>query len=490
MSQIIQNALKTSLMNYIGVIIGFVSILFIQTKILSEDEIGTIRLILDKSLLILPFFLFGLHSVASRFYFYFEDDKRDYSSFMTLLLGAPFIIFSIIFTIFLLFQINFKISNFYLIGIVLFSSIYIRIFEEYLSTKQKIIFPSFLRNILFKLLFLIGLFLYYYNYINFKQLLIFYTGVYVIHFFLLLIYFRKNLTFKLKINIKDFNSPVFKEITSYCFFLLGMIASITLVTKLDTIMIEAITNNIGFVGVYAVAFSISNIIDVVKRPIAQLSMPILSKKLKANQLTEILSIYQKSSINLMIAGSFMFTLLWLNIDFIFSIIPNSEIYQTGKYVVFFLSLAKLLDLSLGVNYEIIQGSIYYKWNIFLTPFLAILSIVLNFYFITTYSFLGAAIATAISIFTYNILRTILVFVKLRLHPFTKNYFKIIPLIFIPFIINYFFSLDILLLNLGYTILILFATFILPIYLLKLSDEFNYLVDIILVKLKIIKIIKD
>ena len=99
MVKTIQNVLKASLIDYIGVIIGFGSVLFIQTKILSEDEIGIIRLILDKSLLLLPFFLFGLHSVASRFYFYFEDNERDYCSFMTLLLGAPIIIFCIGFII-------------------------------------------------------------------------------------------------------------------------------------------------------------------------------------------------------------------------------------------------------------------------------------------------------------------------------------------------------------------------------------------------------
>jgi O-antigen/teichoic acid export membrane protein len=483
----LQNIFRTSIINYIGVAVSFVTILFIQTKILTEDEIGVIRLILDKSSLVLPFFLFGLHSVASRFYFHFEDNKSDYSSFMTLLLGAPIIIFSIGFIISLLLNLNFRISNFYLIAVVLLFSIYIRIFEEYLATKQKIIFPSLLRNILFKLLFVVFIFLYYYCFINFKQLLVCYVGVYLMHLFLLLIYFRKNLTFKLELNVKDFNKPIFKEIATYCLFFISLAGSITLVTKLDTIMLEAITNSLAFVGIYAIAFSISNVVDVVKRPIVKLSMPILSKKLKENKLTEILSIYRKSSINLMIAGSFMFLLVWLNIDLIFSIIPNSEIYQAGKYAVFFLCLAKLFDLSLGVNYEIIQGSIYYKWNILLTPFLAVLSIVLNLYFISKYSLLGAAIATAVSVFTYNILRTMLISVKLKMHPFTKKYFKVIPFVVIPFIINYFFTIENLFFNLCYNILILFFAFILPIYLLKLSDEFNYVVDIILVRLKIKKL---
>jgi O-antigen/teichoic acid export membrane protein len=490
MSLLLKNTIQASIINYVGVIIAFSTVLFIQTQILSEEEIGIIRLLADKSLIFVHFFMFGMQSVASRFYFYFEDDKKEYSSFMTLILGFPIVMLSLGLILVTIFQINLVVVNFNYIALILCFYIYIQILESYLSTKQKIVVPSFLRDILFRVFFIVGLLLYFYRFIDFEQLLIFYVGIYFTHFFLLLIYFRKNLTFNFNIDLTNFNRPIFKEIAKYSFFLILGAGSVTLISKIDTIMIEGITNSQAFVGIYAIAFSISNIIDVVKRPIVKLSLPIIAKNLKENKLAKVLSIYRKSSINLMIAGSFMFTLLWLNIDLIFSIIPNSDIYQAGKYVVFFLALAKLFDLSLGVNYEIIQSSIYYKWNILLTPFLAVLSIVLNIYFITKYSFLGAAIATAISILTYNILRTVLVLVKLKLHPFTANYLKVILLIFIPFFINYFVSIENLIFNLCWNVLVLFLTFILPIYLLKLSDEFNYLIDAVLVKLRIIKIKKD
>lgn len=489
MSLLIKNTIQTSIINYIGVIIGFVTVLFIQTKVLSEEEIGVIRLLADKSLIFVHFFMFGMQSVASRFYFYFEDNKTDYNSFMTLILGFPLITLGLGLFLSTLLQINLQIIHFNYIVLILFSYIYIQILESYLTTKKKIVFPSILRDILFKILFIIGILLYYYKVIDFDLLLIFYTGIYLIHLLLLLIYFSKYLTFNFSFNISSLNQPIFKEIAKYSFFLILGAGSVTLISKIDTIMIESVTNSQAFVGIYAIAFSISNIIDVVKRPIVKLSMPILAKKLKENKLSEVLSIYQKSSINLMIAGSFMLILVWLNIDLIFSMIPNGGIYKTGKYVVLFLALAKLCDLSLGVNYEIIQSSIYYKWNIFLTPFLAVLSIMLNLYFISKYSYLGAAIATAISILTYNILRTVLVVVKLKLHPFTTNYLKVIPLIFIPFLINYFINIENLIFNLCWNVLVLFFTFILPIYLLKLSDEFNYLIDIILIKFRIIKIKK-
>jgi O-antigen/teichoic acid export membrane protein len=303
----------------------------------------------------------------------------------------------------------------------------------------------------------------------------------------LLFYFRKFLTFKLEFNIKDYNQPIFKEIATYSLFLILGAGTVSLISKIDTIMIESITSNQSFVGIYAIAFAISNIIEVIKMPVVKLSGPIISKKLKQNKLKEVLDIYRKSSINLMIAGVIIFILVWFNIDLLFAIIPNGDIYKEGKYVVFFIGLAKLLDLSLGVNYEIIQNSDYYKWNIFLTPFLAVLAIILNIYFVSKYSYVGAAIATAISIFLYNILRTILVVVKLKLHPFDLNYIKTVALIFIPVTLCFTISIENLIVNLCLNILIVATTFILPVYFMRLSFEFNSLIDIVLVKIRIKKI---
>tara|TARA_Y100001934_G_C12223909_1_gene712062 strand:- start:132 stop:1043 length:912 start_codon:yes stop_codon:yes gene_type:complete len=301
------------------------------------------------------------------------------------------------------------------------------------------------------------------------------------------LYFRKFLTFNFEFNIKDYNQPIFKEIATYSLFLILGAGTVSLISKIDTIMIENITSNQSFVGIYAIAFAIANIIEVVKTPVVKLSGPIISKKLKQNKLSDVLIIYRKSSINLMIAGFVIFILVWFNIDLIFSIIPNGEIYKEGKYVVFFIGLAKLLDLSLGVNYEIIQNSDYYKWNIFLTPFLAVLAIILNIYFVSKYSYVGAAIATAISIFTYNILRTILVVVKLKMHPFDLKYIKALSLIFIPVILSFFIAIENLFLKLLLNILVVLVTFILPIYFMRISDEFNNIIDILLGKLRIKKI---
>ncbi len=481
MENILKNTIKTSIINYIGIIIGVVSVLFIQTEILTEKEIGIIRLILDKSLLILPFFLFGISSVASRFYFYFENDENFYNGFITFLLGIPLVTLTTGYIISKLFNLSQNIANFQLLIYVLFFSLYILIFESHLSTKAKIIYPSFLRNILFRVIFLLILGLYYYEIIDYNKLLIFYTGIYFIHFSLLLIYFLKNLNYRFSINFSLFKHPAIKEIIPYSLFLFLGAGSGVLVTKIDTVMIEEITKSQAYVGIYTIALAIASFIEVPRRPILKLSLPILAKKIKEDKMDDVLSIYRKTAINLLIIGSIIFILIWFNLDLIFHLIPNGSIYAHGKYIVFFIGLAKLVDLAVGVNSEIILSSKYYKWNIFLMPFLGVISILLNYLLIKQFGYTGAAIATLFSFVLFNFFRTILVLVKLNLSPFTLNYLKVLPLMFLTFLLNYFFKTDSLFLNSLLSITLVLLFFVLPIYKFRLSADFNKIINAILNK---------
>lgn len=483
MNKIVQHTLKTSVINYFGVIIGFISVLFIQTKVLNETEIGVIRLILDKGLLVLPFFMLGLHSVASRFFFHFENEQKEYSKFISFLFLVPLVTSVIGYSVFYISDLYQSIPNFFFIAFVLFFNLYITIIESYLTTKFKIIYPAFLRNILFRVLFIILLGFYYLNLIGFEFVLIIYSLLYLIHFLLISIYLYQNLTYKVKFSLKIYTHPIFKEIKTYSLFLILGAGSGVLITKLDTIMIEGLTNSQAFVGIYTIALAMASIIEVPRRPLVKLSIPILAKKLKENKLGDVSAIYKKSAINLLIVGSIIFLFIWLNIDLIFHLIPNGKVYAGGKFVVFFLGAAKLIDLAVGLNNEILQSSKYYRWNIFLMPLLAVVSISTNYYFIGSYGYLGAAIATLISMIFFNLARTIIVYLKMNLNPFDLNYFKVILLFPLPIAISLYVSSNNVYFNFLINGLAIFITFILPIYYLNVSKDLNQLIQKGINKLK-------
>ena len=68
------------------------------------------------------------------------------------------------------------------------------------------------------------------------------------------------------------------------------------------------------------------------------------------------TIYKKSALNLFIIGSFLLLGIWANIDSIFSLLPKSDIYAQGKWVVLLIGLGRVADMMTGLNTEILVNS--------------------------------------------------------------------------------------------------------------------------------------
>lgn len=119
-----------------------------------------------------------------------------------------------------------------------------------------------------------------------------------------------------------------------------------------------------------------------------------------------------------IIGLGLFVLIWAVLPYIFEIMPNTEEMQEGSYVVFFLGLAQVWDMMTGLNGEIIMYSKYYRFNLYLTLFLAATNIVANLFLIDLYGITGAAMATCFSFFLFNVAKLIFVKFKFGFQPFS------------------------------------------------------------------------
>jgi Na+-driven multidrug efflux pump len=97
---------------------------------------------------------------------------------------------------------------------------------------------------------------------------------------------------------------------------------------------------------------------------------------------------------------------------------NGNLLREAQPVLWILGLAILIDLATGFNGNIISLSAYYKFNIVIMVFLATLTILLNYYFIfhTHWGIVGVALATAVSLSLYNIVKIIFNFIKFKIHP--------------------------------------------------------------------------
>lgn len=491
MGVIAKKGIYTTIINLIGVAIAAVSILFIQTKFLTKDEIGAIKVLNSLSLLIFPFILLGFGSSVMKFNHRLEKDKTLYNQFITFVIILPLILL-VIFTLLFYFFYDYISDEFFnnspllnnllfLLPGMIFHFVYTGLMEAFMAVKTKILIPNLLKSIFSRIYLIILVFIYALNKIDFDTLLVLYVSLHIVNsLYLLIIFFKGKIFFSPKRGFVK--SEIFPEFRSYSLYLiLGALGGV-LVAQIDVIMTGALLKDLGEVGVYTVAFFMGVVIEVPKRPLIQLLIPQLSKSLE-NDISNVAKLYKQSAINLSLVGVFLFLLIWVNIDNLFEIIPNGEIYQKGKYVVLFIGLAKIFDLSLGVNYEIIQYSKFYKWNLFLMPFLAIISIISNFIFINIYGIVGTAIATAISVLVYNIVRSYMVFRAFKMHSFSVGHLKIISISMIILIasdnLNIF---DNPYLSIIFKTLIISTVYLVSIYFMCVSVEANRVINTIVKKI--------
>lgn len=174
------------------------------------------------------------------------------------------------------------------------------------------------------------------------------------------------------------------------------------------------------VAVYSLAYFIGSVIEVPRKAITQISLPLLAKAFKENDQDAINVLYKKNSLIQFLSGVFIFGLIWLNVDDLFLFIPNSDVYRSGKYVILLIGVSKLFDMSTSINNEMIQFSQYFRFNLIAVILLGVVTIIMNLIFIPLYSIMGAALALVLTLFVYNIVKTIFIYSKMGMIPFSKE----------------------------------------------------------------------
>ena len=274
--------------------------------------------------------------------------------------------------------------------------------------------PVFLNEVFVRVCVLVLLALYHYEWIIFNQFLLCFIFVYLVKLVILLfIQFKnKRLSFTLQFSMSDI-----KEQLKYGMYVITGGGAAILVSRFDMLMIEHYLD-LKQVAYYGLAFFIGSVIRVPSRSISSISSPLIAKSFEENNLSNIQSIYSKSSINLLIIGAVLFLCILLNIDDILSILP--EKFSHGKIVVLFIGAGQLVNLAAGLHGLILIHSSYYKSIVYFNVFLFFITFITNLIFIPMYGINGAALATFISLLLFNAVRMIYVYKKMNFQPFSKK----------------------------------------------------------------------
>lgn len=429
MGLIFRQSLKSSIGFYIGVLLGAINTLFISTQFLTPDELGISRILLENSLIFAAVAHLGIPSVCDRFFSRFRNVEEKHNGFLAFILFVPLAGFVLFLVGYLLFfdQIQLfyqkkspSILPYLWLNIpITLSWTYILVIETYIRGLGRTAIPTFLREVIFRgftILLVVGVGIGLFNFEVFLHL-------YVISMFLiivvLLLYIKKlGHLFIVPLNSK-WSKAIIKEMLLYGFVIIIGGIGVNLVLFLDR---NIIANQIGTtaVAIFIVASYIASIIEIPSKSIRQITGPIIATAVYENNTKQIDELYKKSALNLMLIGGIMLLLISCSIENVLSLLPKSDIYLQGKWIVIVIGLSKWIDMSLGLNNELISFSSYFRYNTYLYIFLAILAVFANYLLIPPFGVLGSALATASISLLSSIIRFGMVRSIYQLTPFHKK----------------------------------------------------------------------
>ncbi|MDE5612506.1 MAG: polysaccharide biosynthesis protein [Odoribacter sp.] len=445
MGIVIRQSIKATLVNYVGAFIGFLTTFFVLMKYVEPEVIGLPKVFEEVATLIAGFAQLGTSASAMRFFPYFRNPENNHNGFFFYLLLMPSVGSVIFIGLFWLFR-EFVSDLFieksallvqycnWIIPLVVFL-VFETVFETYANILMRIIIPKFIKEIGIRLMLLGVYLLYAFGVIQLTGLVVGFVLVYGGAMVMSFIYLSTITSVSLRHNLSFIDKPLAQNIGRYTLFLLIGALSGNIMAQLDVFMVTS-QMGLSYTGIYTIAFYMAAVIEMPARSITAISSPLAAAALKKGDVETANQLYKKVSLHQFIAGSTLLLLIWINIDNIFAIIPNGATYEAGKWVVFFIALAKLVSVTMGFGGTLISFSRYYYWGLYFTFFLTGLTIYTNYLLIPRLGMTGAALATFITCLISYSWQQWIVLKKVKGNPYSIGMVKQIGVILFLVAVNY------------------------------------------------------
>ncbi len=429
MGVVVRQSIKGSIMNYLGVIVGFFTTFFIVTKYLTTEEVGLTRVLVDASILLSGLAQLGTSTSAMRYYPYFKDEKeRDHGFFgwSVIIPFVGFIIFSILFFVFKQPIENYFSQNselfvdyIYFVIPMSFFMTYLLVFETNSNLLMRIVIPKFIREVGIRIMTLVVYLLYAFDVINLDGMVISLCLTYGIATLLNIIYLFSLKKVSFKIEPAYVSKWLRKDFIFYTLFLIATSLAGNLIPVLNTFFVSG-KLGLAVAGINTIAVYIASIVEIPYRSLAAISRPHISQGMKDNNMQEVNNMTKNVSLHQFMASMFIFFLIWINIDLVYALIPNGNVYDEAKFVVLILSVVKIINTSLNVGATVLSYSKYYYYSLLFTVILTITAIYMNIKLIPIWGMEGAALASLVSYIVYYIFLLTFVNWKIKVSPLSMK----------------------------------------------------------------------
>lgn len=447
-----RQGIRNSILTYVGILLGAISLVFIQPRFLTKEEIGLTRILFSFSAVIATLTPIGTIHIILRYFPYFRDRDKKHHGFFGFMLLFPMVGYLVIALFLYLFR-DYIISKyigqsrlftdyFYYIFPLTFFLTFIGILNAYSFSIFRTSVPLLINDILLRVVSVMLFTVYFIKWIDRDQFVMLFVAIYGTQLLALIIYIFSVDRPSLRINWPQYKEHSISKMFSYG-LMMSLVGLAGLGLKfLDTIMLgmykpqQASLNALDIVGIYSIAAFVATFVEAPMNALDKIMAPKIADGWKRNDMADIQQMYYKSSKYLLLMGGLLFLLVNLNIDSLFQLIPDHD-YSLAKGVVLIISLGTLVNMGTGNNDSLLYTSSRYKtlsWLLISLLFIAYFNYKI---FIPLFGMEGAAFATALSATIYNFTKFFMIWRFFHLQPFTIDTLKVIGIILFTGAIGYF-----------------------------------------------------
>ncbi|MBL0310277.1 MAG: polysaccharide biosynthesis C-terminal domain-containing protein [Bacteroidetes bacterium] len=439
-----RQGIKNTISSYVGILLGFISLIIIQPHFLRPEEIGLARVLFAFSTLISTFIPIGVTNIAMKYFPVFKDEKsghHGFLGFMLLYLVVGFLIAAgglLIFREFIISQYRREsplITDFYyyIIPFSFFLGL-VAVLNSYLIALFKSSATSYFNDVFVRLGYIALIFLYYFKILTLQQFIGGYIVIYILQFFLLVIYMKSVDRPSLKIDWDFFQKQGLGTMIQFGLLLsLTGMASLGLKT-LDSVLLGKF-KALNFVGIYTIVAFIPTIIETPLTALERITAAKMAHAYSEARIDELKNVFYKSVKYLSVIGGLLFIGVNTNIEFLLHFIGKD--YSDASAVVYIISVGSLITMFGGSSNPLLVYTSKPWQGALMLILLVIVTFLCNFLLIPRLGINGAALSTAISALLFTGAKFYINYHRFGFQPYDGNSLKVIFIVALCAVINYF-----------------------------------------------------
>ena len=395
-----RNSITITILSYLGIVVGYVNKILLFPNFLSEEQVGLANILVSMAVMYAQFSAMGINSTIVKFFPFFRTpDRRHNGFFFWTALGVSlgFVLFT---TLFLIFrepvteyyaQKSPLLSKYYLLLIPLgFTTLFFNFFTAWLQALYKTVVSSFVYEVALRLLVTAEISLYALGAIDFEQFIVGYVLIYFVPTLVLLVYTLWTRRIDLRPVWTGRTRRLLSVAAVYGLWQYLGGTSMYIVPVIDQSMLAGMRGLAQQAVFSTMAYMVAAMLTPY-RSMIKVATPVVTNLWKERDMEGMRRISREMSLVNLIVGSFLFLLIWVN-----------------------------LDMYSGLNGTILVTSKKYRYDFTFSLMLVALTVASNALLIPRWGMTGAALATMITVLAYNAIRIASVWKFYRIQPFSLS----------------------------------------------------------------------